>query len=168
MRRSRSRSILWGGPVTVVLLAILASRALAASAPTLKVVVKPQTVHPGQKYTITITGSYDKSAVHTVPYLLAFVQYTSGACMPTVGEEYALPRADWLSDFYPATPKKGGLLERSPSFIRIDHWQVLPARENPFLGTRHVCAYLYSKRVALTSTAKPLVKATTTFRAVKS
>jgi hypothetical protein len=175
MARSPNHSGLRVGSTAVALLAILCSVAIlyggplaalaSAASPTLKVKVAPATVHPGEQYKITITGTYDKRAIHTIPYLLAVIQYTGGPCKPTVGAEFALPPADWLSDFYPLHPRRGGILEPSPSFSRIDQWHV--RRVRPSLGGRHVCAYLYSKHVPVTSTAKPLVKTSTTFRAVK-
>jgi hypothetical protein len=175
MARSPSRSGLGAGPAGVALLAILCSVAIlyggalaaiaSAASPSLKIKVVPATVHPGEQYKITITGTYDKLAIHTIPYLLAVIQYSGGACKPTVGGEFALPRANWLSDFYPLHPRRGGILEPNPSFSRIDQWHV--RRVRPSLGSRHVCAYLYSQHVPVTSTAKPLVKTSTTFRAVK-
>ena len=138
--------------------AIFAGAGLAATAPKLTVKVTPMTVHPRENYRIMITGSYDKRAIHTVPYLVALVVYIPGACKPTIGAEHALPPADWVSDFTPAN----GLSEPSPGFVRTDVWTA-----KRFFGTRHVCVYLYSQRVPLTSTARPLISASTTFRDVK-
>jgi hypothetical protein len=138
-----------------------AAAARAATRPTLSVKVVPQTVHPGQKYTITITGSFDKTQIRTTPYLLAFIDYTGSACRPTVGAEFALPPADLSSDFFPMHPRRGGILEPGP-FKRTDHWKA-----GAFLGSRRVCAYLYRQRVPVTSKAAPLVTASATFKDVK-
>jgi hypothetical protein len=134
---------------------VLCSAALAATAkpPSLKVTV-PATVHPGQQYKITITGTYDKSSLHTTPYLVAFLQYTSSVCKSTARAEYSLPATSWSWDFYPAQS------EPSSPFTRIDHWTA-----HKRLGTRRVCAYLYPKKIsAKTTTVKPLVTATASFR----
>ncbi len=138
--------------------AIFAGVGLAATAPKLTVKVTPSSVHPGENYRIIITGSYDKQAIHTVPYLVALVVYIPGTCKATIGAERALPPADWVSDFTPAK----GLSEPSPGFVRTDVWTA-----KRFFGTRHVCAYLYPKHVPLTSTTTPLVSASTTFKDVK-
>jgi hypothetical protein len=140
----------------------LAATAGAATAPTLRVKVVPRTVHPGQTYAITITGSYDKATIRTVPYLLAFIDYTGGACQRTVGAEFTLPAADLSSDFFSLHPKKGGLLERGSPFTRVDHWS---ARST--FGSRRVCAYLYRHKVPVTSTSAPLVMASAMFKNVK-
>lgn len=136
--------------------------ARAATAPTLSVKVVPRTVHPGQTYTITITGSYDKTKIRTTPYLLAFIDYTGSACRPTVGAEFALPPADLSSDFFSLHPRKGGILERGSPFKRTDNWKA-----GAFLGSRRVCAYLYRRRVPVTSTAAPLVRASAAFKDAK-
>jgi hypothetical protein len=149
------------GATCALLLAGLASGAIAASpkpaAPTLTVKVAPTIVRPGQSYKITITGSYDKKALHNQAYLIAFIQYSAGACKPTVKDELALPPAnrDWDFD-----PMKGIVVP--PAFIRWDVWK---AKRR--LGTRQVCAYLYPQRISLTSTATPLVTASATFKDVK-
>jgi hypothetical protein len=144
-----------------LLLAGIASGAIAASpkpvAPTLTVKVAPTVVRPGQSYKITITGTYDKKAVHAQAYLIAFIQYSARACKPTAKQEAALPSSgrDW--DFYPL---KGIFVP--PAFLRYDIWK---AKQR--LGTRDVCAYLYSQRVSLTSDTTPLVMASALFKNVK-
>jgi hypothetical protein len=154
---SRSARATGLGALVGAVCAIAPVGALAATpkAPALGVTVTPSKVRPGDKYRITITGSYDKRSVHTVPYLMAVIQYSAGACKSTVKAETALPNADWSWDFSP----REGLLVPSTSFSRYDTWT---ARTR--LGTRHVCVYLYAHRVSLKSDAAPLVTATTTFR----
>jgi hypothetical protein len=149
--------------VAAAVLGIVGGGSVAAAAtapPTLKVVVKPNPVHPGQTYTITITGSYDQHAITTIPYVITYVQYNGAACQPTTGAEHALSVKLWSLGF------KGR--ERSSPFTINDPWRVQPAQDNPYLGARHACVYLYRKWVPLTSTATPLVKASATYRAAKS
>jgi hypothetical protein len=129
------------------------------TAPTLKVSVKPKPVHPGQTYTITITGSYNQKAITTIPWVITYVQYSSAACQPTTGSEHALSTNLWSVGF------KGR--ERSSPFTINDPWKVEPAKDNPYLGTRRACVYLYRQWVPLTSTAKPLVLASAAYGATK-
>ncbi len=159
MARSRGLGVLGAGLATATLLAALASGAIAATgAPASLKISVPATVRPGQHYTIKITGSYDKTAVPTVPYLLAFIQYTRAACKPTAKAEHALPTASWSWDFYPPTI---GLLEPSPAFTRTDTWIA-----HSFTGTRHVCAYLYPKKVSLKNSATPIATTSARYRDV--
>jgi hypothetical protein len=143
------------GAVCMVLLGALASTAIAAAPkpPTLTVRVSPSTVRPGRKYKITISGSYDQKAVRTHPYLIAFIQYSAGACKSTAKTEATLPAKERSWDF---DPYQGILVP--PSFSRWDGWTAQSR-----LGTRHVCAYLYARRVSLSSNATPLITASATF-----
>lgn len=117
----------------------------------------PSTVQPGESYRITISGSYDQKVVKTHPYLIAFIQYSASACKPTAKAEAALPARIRSWDFGP----QEGILVPS-SFSRWDSWTASKQR----LGTRRVCAYLYSARISLRSNTTPLVTASATFRNV--
>jgi hypothetical protein len=137
-----------------------AAAAATSTPPTLKVAVKPNPVHPGQTYTITTTGSYDQKAITTIPWVITYVQYSSAACRPTTGSEHSLSTSLWSLGFR-------GRERRSP-FMVNDPWRVQPAKENPYLGTRRACVYLYRQWVPLTSTAKPLIWASAAYRATRS
>jgi hypothetical protein len=130
-------------------LGALPTEALAAS---LRITVSPARVHPGDHYTVTITGSYTRRRHQPAPYLLAFIQYQPGKCQSSATGEYSLPKADWSWDFYPP-----GTVAAS-RFRRVVHWT---ARSR--LGKRHVCAYLYANKISPGSTARPTVSASATF-----
>jgi hypothetical protein len=134
----------------------LASAALGATAtaPTLSVKVAPSTVHPGQQYKITINGSYDRKALKSQAYLIAFIQYTGAPCKATAKAEASLPKTKRGFDF----GSKAGIFVPA-SFSRYDNWTA-----SHTLGKRQVCAYLYSLRVSLRSNATPLVTASAAYR----
>jgi hypothetical protein len=162
MRRARRLVVVRLGAAVVLGIVGGGSVATAATttAPTLKVAVKPNPVHPGQTYTITTTGSYDQKAITTIPWVITYVQYSGAACQPTTGSEHALSASLWSVGFR-------GRERRSPFTIN-DPWRVQPAKDNPYLGTRRACVYLYRQWVPLTSTAKPLVRASAAYGATKS
>lgn len=126
-----------------------ASDALGAS---MSVKVSPATVHPGARYVVTITGSYRPIRGHP-PYLLAFIQYGGTACKSTATAEYALPTSRWSWDFYPQRA------ETTSPFKTVTYWKA-----GSTLGNRLICAYLYAGQVNTQTTAKPLVRATASFR----
>lgn len=125
-------------------------------AASLAVTLTAATVHPGSRYTVTITGRYQKQFHPQAPYLLAFIQYSGSPCKATATGEYALPPSEWGWDFYPqrAEPK-------SP-FKTAAYWKA-----GSRLGTRRVCAYLYADQVSPATEAKPLVRASASYRNVK-
>lgn len=131
----------------------VAPGAMAAS---LSVTVKPARVHPGGRYTVAITGRYDRRVRRRAPYLLAFIQYTGMRCRHTAPKEYALPQSSWNWDFYPERR------ERTSPFQSVRHWKA-----GRRLGARRVCAYLYASQVSPATTAKPLARAGTSFRDVR-
>jgi hypothetical protein len=122
-----------------------------AAAASLSIKVAPANLHPGVRYTVTITGSYAKRA--RPPYLLAFIQYGGQSCKSTATAEYALPTTRWSWDFYPQRAET-----RSP-FKSVAYWKA-----GSRLGSRWVCAYLYANQVTPTTTARPLVWASASFR----
>jgi hypothetical protein len=144
--------------ISVIFLAAfaLAASSAEARAAWLRVSVSPVKVHPGGPYTVSISGRYDRRAMHRTPYLLAFIQYRPGRCKRTATAEYALPGADWSWDFYPPSTEP-----RSP-FVRVVHWTA-----ESRLGTRHVCAYLYAHKISPISAAKPMAWASATFTDAK-
>lgn len=124
-----------------------------AMAASLSVKVSPSNLHPGVRYTVTITGSYDRRTGARAPYLLAFIQYGGSACKPTATGEYRLPSSRWSWDFYPQRA------ETVTPFKSVAYWKA-----GSTLGTRWVCAYLYRQQVTPSTTAKPLVTASVSFR----
>src|SRR5205807_373364 len=72
-----------------------AANAVAAS---LSIKVSPSSLHPGLRYTVTITGSYNRRTLAHSPYLLAFIQYGGTGCKSTATREYALPTTRWSWD----------------------------------------------------------------------
>lgn len=134
--------------IAITLGAALGAGALAteASAASLALTIAPATVQPGQRYTVSITGSYDKRA-HPAPYLVAFIQYGGQSCRSTAPAEYRLPTSEWAWGVYPEVESK------SP-FKRVTYWKA-----STRLGYRRVCAYLYPGPVGPGTTAKPLASA---------
>jgi hypothetical protein len=132
---------------------VLGSGALAgeATAASLSVRVRPVHLHPGSRYTVTITGTYDVRA-HQRTYLLAFIQYSGRPCRATATREYLLPASEWDWDFFPQRAET-----KSP-FKDIAYWKA-----GTRLGPRRVCAYLYARAVSPATTARPLVRAGTAF-----
>jgi hypothetical protein len=120
--------------------------ATEASAASLALTVSPATVHVGNRYTVSITGSYSRRT-HPRPYLVAFIQYSGQSCRSTAPAEYALPSAAWTFAVYP-------LAERKSPFKSVTYWKA-SAR----LGYRRVCAYLYPGPVGPRTTVKPLAEA---------
>ncbi|HTX30591.1 MAG TPA: hypothetical protein VMD09_04355 [Solirubrobacteraceae bacterium] len=135
-----------GTLVTEASAASHARPAAQASAASLSLTVAPATVHPGNRYTITITGSYTKRAHHT-PYLVAFIQYSARACKSTAPAEYGLPHGDWTFVVFPQAESK------SP-FKSVTYWKA-----SKRLGYRRVCTYLYPGPVNTGTTAQPLAEA---------
>jgi hypothetical protein len=121
----------------------------------LTVTVRPGTVHPGSRYRITVGGSYDVRARGNV-YLLAFIQYNGQPCRSTGTAEYRLPSSQWEWDFY---PQRG---ETKSPFDEVVYWKA-----GPRLGTRRVCAYMYDEPVTPKTTARPLARASASFRNTK-
>jgi hypothetical protein len=138
--------------------------ALAASGPSaarvdeasLSISVVPVSVHPGGRYEVTIAGRYNRRVIRTTPYLLAFIQYSGGACRRTASAEYRLPSARWSWDFYPPAA------EPASRFTRVAHWTAQTR-----LGTRRVCAYLYAEKISPQTGLLPLATASATFRNVR-
>jgi hypothetical protein len=124
-----------------------AADAMGAS---LSVRVSPAKLHPGTRYSVTITGSYDRRP--KAPYLLAFIQYTGAACRATANGEYDLPTSEWAWAIYPQIAEP-----RSP-FKAVSYWKA-----GSHLGNRRVCAYLYAKPVTPSTTASPLLRASVAF-----
>jgi hypothetical protein len=120
--------------------------ATEASAATLALTISPATVHPGQRYTVSITGSYHRRA-HQTPHLVAFIQYSGRDCQSTAPAEDALPGSEWAWDVYP-------LAEPKSPFKNVTYWKA-----SKRLGSRRVCAYLYPGRVGPGTTARPLAEA---------
>jgi hypothetical protein len=135
-----------------LVLAILASGALAAAAPpaSLKITV-PATVHPHKRYSIKVAGSYQLSDPHGTGYLVAYLQYGAAACKPTAQAERTLPARAWSLDYAGKEP-------HSP-FTRIDNWTA-----GTLTGPRRVCAYLYPKVVSNTTRVHPIATASAAFR----
>lgn len=128
----------------------VATSAMAAS---LSVKVSPATLHPGARYVVTITGSYDRHTQPRPPYLLAFIQYGGSACQRTATAEYSLPTSRWSWDFYPQRA------EATSPFRTVNYWKA-----GSRLGNRWICAYLYAREVSPSTTAQPLVRASAGFR----
>jgi hypothetical protein len=124
-----------------------------AAAASLSVKVSPANLHPGGRYTVTITGTYNRRTRTHPPYLLAFIQYGGTACKSTATAEYALPTSRWSWDFYPQRP-----VIASP-FKTVNYWKT-----GSRLGNRWICAYLYAEQVTPSTTAKPIVAASAAFR----
>ncbi len=129
--------------VTLGVVLGMGSLAAEASAASLALTVSPAAVHPGQRYTVSITGAYNKR-VHRRPYLVAFIQYSGRSCRPTATAEYALPRSQWTWDVFPQA-------ESNSPFDNVTYWKA-----SPRLGSRRVCAYLYPGLVGPGTTAQPL------------
>lgn len=130
--------------------------AAAASAASLTVTVSPAIVHQNGIYTVTIAGRYSRHSLQTTPSLLAFIQYTGSACRATATAEYTLPTREWSWLFYPQRP------EAYPPFSLKLHKQTRTR-----FGQRRVCAYLYPRAIAPSSTDKPMATASAGFRNVK-
>ena len=143
-----ARSLRRRAPLAVVGLALLLPGASAASAAgaSLRITVSPVKVRPGEKYTITVVGRFEKRELRGTAYLWEFLQYTSAACQPTAQAEDALPSSVLSLDFR-------GKEDGSP-FTRLDHWKA-----GTYKGVRHVCAYLYPKVVSASSTVRPIAAA---------
>jgi hypothetical protein len=144
--------------IAVTLAAALGGGMLAtdATAATLSVSVSPARLHPGLRYVVTITGRYNRRARPRPLYLLAFIQYNGKACQPTATAEYDLPTSEWGWDFYPQQA------EASSPFKAVNYWKA-----GTSLGRRRLCAYLYASQVTPSTTAKPLLTASTAFRNVR-
>jgi hypothetical protein len=123
----------------------------ATTPPSLKIKV-PAKVRPKQGYKIVITVTYDKTSLHTTPYLLSYLQFTGAACKSTAGAEFALGN-EVFTDYIGSVPG-------SP-FVRTDNW-----RAGTLTGGRRVCAYLYPKRVSRRTRSKPLLRASRYFQNV--
>jgi hypothetical protein len=124
-----------------------------AMAASLSVKVSPSSLHPGVRYKVTITGTYDLRTLAHAPYLLAFIQYGGTGCKSTATREYALPTTRWSWDFYPQRA------ETTSPFKNIAYWKA-----GSRVGSRWVCAYLYKQQVTTSTTARPLVTASVSFR----
>ena len=147
-------------------LGVLAGDAMGAS---LTVSVTPSTVHPRTRYTITVSGTfgvqsrhavkasgaYDVPLRHTV-FLLAFIQYGGQACKSTATAEYRLPSSEWDWVFF---PQRGET--RSP-FRVVTGWTA-----GSRLGSRRVCAYMYTEPVRPTTTARPIARASASYSNTK-
>jgi hypothetical protein len=128
--------------------------AAASTAATLTVTVKPTEVKPGQTYSITITGRYDKRRLHTTPYLLAFLQYSPAACKPTATAEYALPGAEWG---WVTVPHQRA--EQHSPFKLTTYWAAKGR-----IGRRRACAYLYATKITPQTRKRPIAVASAGFR----
>lgn len=128
---------------------LTATDAVAAS---LRVKVSPVSLHPGTRYAVTITGSYERNTAAHPPYLLAFIQYGGAACKSTATAEYALPTSRWSWELYPQRA------EIASPFKTVAYWKA-----GSMLGGRWICAYLYASPVSPATTAKPLVLASARF-----
>ncbi|HLY47925.1 MAG TPA: hypothetical protein VKR21_01910 [Solirubrobacteraceae bacterium] len=122
-----------------------------ASAVSLAVRVAPSTVHPGERYTVTIAGSYARRTLSRSPYLLAFIQYSGHRCRSTAPAEYRLPQSEWDWDY------RQHAQASSPFRVPVS-WKAGRA-----LGPRRVCAYLYARQISPASTTRPLVRASASF-----
>ena len=156
MNLSLTRRIAIGALALCGAMAASGASAAGTGHASLGVTVAPVSVHPGGRYEVTITGSYDRRFIRTTPYLLAFIQYSGGACQPTATREYNLPSARWSWDFYPPA------LERASRFTQAARWTA-----HTLLGTRRVCAYLYAQQIFPQSSVRPVATATAMFRNVK-
>ena len=156
-----ARSLRRRAPLAVVVLALLLAGASAASAAgasgasgaSLRITVSPVKVRPGQKYTITVVGRFEKRELRGTAYMWEFLQYTPAACQPTAQAEDALPSSVLSLDFR-------GKEDGSP-FTRLDHWKA-----GTYKGARHVCAYLYPKVVSANSSVRPIAAADARYRDV--
>lgn len=119
--------------------------ATEASAASLTLTVSPATVHVGNRYTVSITGSYDRRT-HPKPYLAAFIQYSGRSCQTTAPAEYALPQSEWTWAVFPVAET------RSP-FKSVTYWKA-----SSRLGSRRVCVFLYPGPVGPRTKAKPLAE----------
>jgi len=138
--------------VVVLACGVIPAVAAAAGRATLKIKV-PARVHPNQHFRVTITVTFHRSAALAKPYLVAYVQFAGSACKPTANAERALPTAVRELDF-------AGKVAGSP-FTDWERW-----RAGTMTGTRRVCAYLYSRAVSPRNHAKPLLRASATYRDV--
>ena len=120
--------------------------ATEASAASLTLTVSPATVHPGKRYTVSITGRYDKRA-HPAPYLVAFIQYSGQTCRSTATAEYTLPTSEWDWVVFPQA-------ERKSPFTSVTYWKA-----STHLGARRICTYLYPGPVGPRTTVQPLARA---------
>jgi len=152
MTMGRFKILITGGMFALVP-GVLAPGALAAAstAPKLSVAVQPKTVRPNERYKIVLTVSYNKRALRTTPYLVAFLQYAGSACKATAKAENALPVVEL--DYAGSV--------RNSTFTRTDHWTA-GARK----GSRRACAYLYPFKVSPKSNTKPLLTASASFQNV--
>jgi hypothetical protein len=128
------------------------SGAADAAAASLSVKVSPASLHPGLRYAVTITGSYTRPSGARPPYLLAFIQYGGSACESSATGEYALPTSRWTWVFYPQRA------EPNARFKDVSDWKA-----GSRLGTRWVCAYLYTRPVTPATRARPLLRASASF-----
>jgi hypothetical protein len=117
--------------------------ATEASAASMTLIVSPATVHPGNRYTVSITGRYNRRT-HPRPYLVAFIQYSGQSCRSTAPAEYALGASKSTLAISPQAESK------SP-FKSVTYWKA-----SSRLGPRRVCAYLYPGPVNTGTTAAPL------------
>lgn len=131
---------------------IVPTAASAATVPPSLKIKVPATVRPNQRYKIVLTVTYDKTSLHTTPYVVSYLQFTGAACKSTAGAEFALGN-DVFGDYI-------GNVSGSP-FVRTDNWKA-----GTLTGGRRVCAYLYPKRVSQKTKSKPLLTASRYFQNV--
>jgi hypothetical protein len=137
----------------------VAAGAAAAEAASLRVTVAPATVRQNETYAIHIAGRFDRRRLlHGTPALLAFIQYTGRPCRATATAEYALPTSEWSWVFWPHPQRP-----ESRSSFNLAAYE----RARTRFGGRRVCAYLYARSIAPTSTSQPLAIASAGFREVK-
>lgn len=128
----------------------LAASASTAAAVTLSIKV-PRRVHKGQKYTVTISGSFDSDKLTAWPYLIAAFQFSRQPCQKTAQLENNLPHQPQF--YLESGSTQAGIFERHSPFTRSDQFR---AR---VLGPRHVCAWLYPEFVGPQDTVAPIATA---------
>jgi hypothetical protein len=128
---------------SAVAAACLAGTAVAAQAATLHVSVKPKTSHSGKSYRVTVSGTVKRRQLAHHPYVLAVIQYAPQPCAGTAKGELKRTGAN----FFLHATITGTPFRSTTSFGATR------------LGTRRICAYLYSHPVGPTDNAKPIARA---------
>jgi hypothetical protein len=138
--------------LAVVCLAAIASSAQAA---TLSIRV-PHHVRKGQRYTITITGSFKRDEVKGRAFLMAAIQFSAQPCQKTAPLENNLPNQPQF--LWRSTPQVGLFEAQSPFTQRNGPWK--PG----LVGRRHICAWLYPQFVGPTDDIQPIARADAVYR----
>jgi hypothetical protein len=160
----RSSRPIGRGAFAVALSALsLAAGAGAASAATLHVAVNAS-VKKGQNYVISVGGTFSKGEVQGgKAFLVSVIQFGSKPCLSTIQKEGVQRQVQWyLAPGDDPTTGKLGVFEAKSPFTKNNGFTAKTA------GARHVCAYLYPKRVSKPSDATaPIAKADTRYKVTK-